>query len=99
MMETSYSKARTMIFLSAAAAMLLVSGCASPHYVWYQTGKDRPAFMKDKFECDEESALYAKQLDKRGDQEVISKRLKECMGLRGYLRVREEEVPSGAYRF
>lgn len=99
MMVINYRMIRTMIFLSAAAAMLLLSACASPKYVWYQPGKDRPAFMKDKFECDEESALYAKQLDRRGDQEVISRRLKECMDLRGYLRVREEEVPSGAYRF
>lgn len=99
MMKSGCSTAKALLLLSAAAMMLLVSGCASPSYVWYQPGKDRPAFMKDKFECDEESAQYAKFLDKRGDQDVIRERTKECMGVRGYLRISEEEVPSGALRF
>mgnify|MGYP000855949005 CR=1 FL=1 len=87
------------LILAASSLLLVISGCASPKYVWYQPGKDRPAYMKDKLECDEEAAQYAKFLDKRGDMDVIGERAKECMGLRGYLRVQEKDVPSGAYRF
>jgi hypothetical protein len=99
-MTRSYvSTVRAALFLSAAVVMLLASGCASPNYVWYQGGKDRAAFAKDNLECEEESALYAKHLDKRGDKEVISARMKECMGLRGYVKVLEQDVPQGMEKF
>ena len=99
MMRSYFSTARVVLFLAAAVLMLLASGCASPNYVWYQQGKDRVMFTKDKLECEEESALYAKQLDKRGNEEVISARMKECMGLRGYVKVLEQDVPQGVEKF
>ncbi|MDK9718556.1 MAG: YgdI/YgdR family lipoprotein [Trichlorobacter sp.] len=99
MMRSYFSAARGLLFLIAAVVMLIASGCASPNYVWYQQGKDRTMFAKDKLECEEESALYAKQLDKRGNEEVISARMKECMGLRGYVKVLEQDVPQGMEKF
>lgn len=91
--------ARSLLFLPAALIALCMTGCAGSNYVWYQQGKDRVSFTKDKLECEEESALYAKHLDKRGNNEVISGRMKECMGLRGYVQVREEDLPQGAGTF
>lgn len=90
---------RIPLFMFAALAVLSMSGCAGSTYVWYQQGKDRVQFTKDKIECEEESALYAKQLDKRGNEAVISARMKECMGLRGYVRVLEQDVPAGMEKF
>ncbi len=98
-MIRSYFSTVRVVLLLAAVVMLLASGCASPSYVWYQQGKDRIMFTKDKLECEEESALYAKQLDKRGNEEVISARMKECMGLRGYVKVLEQDVPQGMEKF
>lgn len=90
---------RIPLFLFAAFVALSISGCGSSNYVWYQQGKDRMMFTKDHLACEEESALYAKQLDKRGNEEVISARMKECMGLRGYVKVLEQDVPAGMEKF
>ena len=96
--KTAVSLRASCLFI-AATMMLGITGCAGPNYVWYQQGKDRISFMKDNLECEEESALYAKQLDKKGDQEVIASRMKECMGLRGYMKIREQDLPQGATKF
>ena len=89
-----------IFFLVLVAIMLLtISGCAGGNYVWYQAGTDKVTFKKDNLECEEESALYAKHLDKRGNEGVISERMKECMGLRGYDKVLEENLPAGANKF
>lgn len=93
------SLTRIFLLIIASTLFMALTGCAGPNYVWYQKGKDRVAFNKDNLECEEESAQYARFLDKRGDQDIISNRMKECMGLRGYLRIREEEVPRGEMRF
>ncbi len=98
-LPTSDSRYRILLLLFALATALSLSGCAGSSYVWYQAGKDRTTFTKDKLECEEESALYAKHLDKRGNEGVISARMKECMGLRGYAQVREEDLPPGADKF
>ena len=82
-----------------ATIMISLAGCSSGKYVWYQTGKDMMTFKKDNLQCEEESALYAKYLDKRGNEEIISGRMKECMGLRGYVRVLEQDVPPGVEKF
>jgi hypothetical protein len=79
--------------------VIFLGGCASSNYVWYQTGKEKTPFKKDHLECEEESAIYAKHLDKRGNKDVIFARMKECMGLRGYLKVLEEDVPQGMEKF
>jgi hypothetical protein len=90
---------KTITFVLVAVMLLTFCGCGGATYVWYQGGKDRATFTKDNLECEEESAQYAKYLDKRGDKEVISSRMKECMGLRGYVKVLEQDVPQGMEKF
>jgi len=90
---------KIIVFILAAVMLLNFCGCGGGTYVWYQGGKDRAAFVKDNLECEEESAQYARYLDKRGNKEVITARMKECMGLRGYVKVLEQDVPQGMEKF
>lgn len=96
MTTSCFYSIRALLLLSALVIMLFAAGCASPNYVWYQQGKDNITSTRDKLVCEEESALYAKHIDKRGNEEVISARMKECMELRGYVQIREEDLPQGA---
>ena len=91
--------AKTLGCALAVVMLMILGGCGGGNYVWYHKDNDRAAFMKDNLQCQEESAQYAKFLDKRGDKDVIGDRMKECMGLRGYVKVLEEDLPAGAKRF
>lgn len=99
MREKTHILPRTIFLLLAAIMLLTLSGCAGGNYVWYQGGKDRATFKKDYLQCEEESALYARNLDKQGNEEIILSRMKECLGLRGYLRVLEDDAPKGVEKF
>ena len=87
---------KVMLLICMVAGCLLLGGCGGASYVWYQAGRDQAAFKQDHLQCEEEAALFAKQMDKRGDKEVISNRMKDCMGVRGYVKVLEEDLPAGA---
>lgn len=87
---------KTVLLGFVLASSLLISGCGSTNYVWYQAGKDKAAFMQDHLQCEEDAALFARYMNKRGDKEVIAKRMKDCMGVRGYLKVAEDDLPTGA---
>ena len=89
-----------VIYFSMAVMLLsALAGCGSTKYVWYQPGKDVASFRQDHLLCEGESAKYARYMDKRGDKDIIFERMKECMGLRGYIRTPEQELPKGAARF
>ena len=90
---------KTIYFSITVITLLAIGGCGSSRYVWYQPGKDVASFRQDHLQCEEESAKYARYMDKRGDKDIIFERMKECMGLRGYIRTPEQELPKGAARF
>ena len=82
-----------------AATMMALGGCGSANYVWYQPGKDVATFRQDHLQCEEQSAKYARYMDKRGNKDIIFERMKECMGLRGYVRTEASELPEGVKGF
>jgi len=77
-------------------AALMLSGCgAAPRY-WYNSQKDVMSSKKDLFQCEEEAASYSRNMGEAGDKEIVGKRLRDCMELRGYLSLTEDELPKGA---
>lgn len=89
----------TVCFLLALITPLLLGGCGSANYVWYQPEKDLTTFKQDHLQCEEQSAKYARYMDKRGNKDIIFERMKECMGVRGYVRTEESELPEGVKGF
>lgn len=78
-----------------AIISLLFSGCAGKSYVWYQPYKNAETFQQDNIQCEEEAALYAKHMDKLGAMDLVSERMKECMAIKGYVRIMEKDLPKG----
>ncbi len=86
------------LILAALAVLctLLLSGCgATPRY-WYNAQKDIASSKKDLFQCEEEAAAFSRNMGEAGNKDVVQKRLRDCMELRGYLSLTEEELPKGA---
>lgn len=89
---------RAMIVFLAAAFLMVFTGCGASKAFWYQTGKESSVLRKDLFDCQEEAAQYSKNMGKAGKQEIVEERIKKCMEVRGYVLIKEEELPSGAPR-
>lgn len=99
-MKTNKKPILKITYISLLALLpLILGGCAGVNYVWYQPAKNAAAFGQDHLQCEEEAALYAKHMNKRGDRDVISGRMKECMEIRGYAKLPENELPKGAPGF
>jgi len=100
MIKISYKLIVKLVLASLAVTIIMaLGGCGSANYVWYQPGKDVATFKQDHLQCEEQSAKYARYMDKRGNKDVIFERMKECMGLRGYVRTEESELPEGIKGF
>lgn len=100
MIKISYKRIVKLVLASLAVIIIMaLGGCGSANYVWYQPGKDVATFKQDHLQCEEQSAKYARYMDKRGNKDVIFERMKECMGLRGYVRTEESELPEGIKGF
>ena len=63
---------------------------------WYNAKKDLMDVKTDKFQCEEAAAAYSRNMGEAGDKEIVSKRIKDCMELRGYVFINENEMPDGA---
>jgi hypothetical protein len=90
---------KAALVLSAVTIPVALGGCGGARYVWYHSGNDAAGFAADRLQCEEESAKYAMYVGKRGDDDIITERMKECMGLRGYVRTLERDLPEGAPRY
>ncbi len=85
-----------LLMVLVALAAVLLSGCgAAPRY-WYNSQKDVAAAKADLFQCEEEAAAYSRNMGEAGDKKIVEKRLRDCMGLRGFLSLTEDELPKGA---
>ncbi|MCX8111396.1 MAG: hypothetical protein N3D15_09140 [Syntrophorhabdaceae bacterium] len=71
-------------------------GCGGGAMYWYHPNKDMQTVKKDKYECEDAAARYSADMGKAGKEEVVKKRLKECMELRGYIYSEESKIPKGA---
>lgn len=68
---------------AVAISMLGAAGCAG-RAVWCRAGGDRAALRRDTVRCEEEAAQYARYMGKDGKAAVVSSRMADCMGLKGY---------------
>ena len=79
-----------------ALAALALSGCAGAPRYWYNTQKDAHTSKADLFQCEEEAAAFSRNMGDAGSKNVVQKRLHDCMELRGYLWITEDELPKDA---
>ncbi len=75
-----------------------LSGCGGGKMYWYSPNKDIQTIKADKYECEAAAAKYSADMGKAGKEEIVSKRLKECMELKGYVYIDESQIPKGAGR-
>jgi hypothetical protein len=85
-----------ILMLLVLLAALLLSGCGGAPRYWYNAQKDQTAAKADLFQCEEEAAAYSRNMGDAGNKDIVEKRLRDCMGLRGFLSLTEEELPKGA---
>lgn len=85
-----------ILFVLVALASFALSGCGGAQRYWYNSQKDVASSKKDLFQCEEEAAAYSRNMGQAGDTKMVEKRLRDCMELRGYLSLTEEELPKGA---
>lgn len=60
-----------------------LAGCAQTQ--WTHPTKTQADFNRDKFECENEAAAYARDWGVGGNPMTIGRRTKECMASRGYV--------------
>jgi len=93
-----FSKSFKVIFVLLILIIPALSGCGGGAMYWYHPNKDMQTIKKDKYECEAAATRYSADMGKAGKEEVISKRLKECMELLGYTYIEESRIPKGAAR-
>ena len=84
--------------LLAAALSFALSGCGGGAMYWYNAKKDLMGTKTDKFQCEESAAAFSSNMGDAGNKELLSKRIRDCMEVRGYVYVQEGELPEGAPR-
>ncbi len=73
-----------------------LSGCGAGKMYWFHPTKDLQTIKNDKYECESAAARYSADMGKAGKEEIVSKRFKECMELKGYVYIEESQIPKGA---
>ncbi len=87
------------ILLRTAALISLAALCAcGGKMYWRQDGRAESQIRQDRMQCEEEVANYSRYMGAPGDSRIVSQRMQECMGLRGYARVQPRELPKDAPR-
>lgn len=85
------------IFLTLGLCAM-ITACASKDIYWYKVDAKEQEIKRDKFQCEEAAVTYANDMGASGKKEMISKRIKTCMEIRGYAGVPEKSLPPGAPR-
>ncbi|HOV89945.1 MAG TPA: hypothetical protein PKW07_04450 [Syntrophorhabdaceae bacterium] len=92
------SKSLGFVFMLLIMIVPALSGCGAGKMYWFHPTKDLQTIKKDKYECESAAAKYSADMGKAGKEEIVSKRLKECMELKGYAYIEESQIPKGANR-
>lgn len=92
MLYSSKPRFSCFYYLFIIVFIACISGCASRH-AWFNPAKDDQARFADTYECEKQAATYSMNLGKPGNKNIVEARLKECMDLRGYKWVKEEDIP------
>lgn len=87
---------RSLRMLGALALALTLSGCGGGAMYWYNAKKDLMTTKTDKFQCEETAAAYSRNMGEAGNKDIVNKRIKDCMEIRGYVFITESELPEGA---
>ncbi|MBP8625745.1 MAG: hypothetical protein KBE27_06430 [Syntrophorhabdaceae bacterium] len=94
-MKKFFRSFRSALMLLILVAHVLI-GCGGGVMYWYHPSKDIQSVKNDKYECESAAARYSADMGKAGKEDIVNKRFKECMELKGYIYTEESSIPKGA---